>query len=482
MQRRSLFFRTTLATALLLSTASPVIAGGVRIVEPTGTQNFASIQAAVNAAPDGAVLLVGSGTYSGFSLSGKSLSIFGAPGGTISVQGTVNVSADAGQTVVISGLNVQPPNESGSTALIATGSGFLRFQDCTFHGADYVDWILCEISGPGSAGPTGAVVSDCSRIAFSSCTLFGGHGQNNEDEPEYCDFTRWGGGRGGTGLEATASKVVLYDCQVYGNGGGESLGYGGSGGVGAELNGTSLFASASQIYGASGGMNWGGSPCSGPGAPGCHVVNGSSIAAVGCSFDGGCGGGFPPSCSTTCVEAPPVAGGAATVLPGPARIATITPRVRGDARTWAIAFHNAADDRVYLPIATRPDFVPTARGAWLEPFRDLESTRFLGTSNASGNLSTSAPTPDLVPGPLDPICELRYAQIASRAPSSNLLPGREHAYPWYDALGSAGVLLLIDRDSLPDCNGNGVNDFVEVVEGTTPDANRNLIPDGCPGG
>jgi len=171
-----------------------------------------------------------------------------------------------------------------------------------------------------------------------------------------------------------------------------------------------------------------------------------------------------------------------TVLPGPARIATIGERVASDLSSWTVLFRNAVGDRVHFLTATRPDFAPTARGAWLEPFRDLESTVDLGVSNGGGNLLATVPTPDLLPGPSDPICELRYAQVATQSPASGLLPDRGRAHTWYDAVGSATVLLVIDRSSLPDCNGNGVNDFVEVVEGTAADANHNLIPDGCPGG
>ena len=49
-------------------------------------------------------------------------------------------------------------------------------------------------------------------------------------------------------------------------------------------------------------------------------------------------------------------------------------------------------------------------------------------------------------------------------------------------LGSPAQYFVLDRASGPDCNANGVNDYLDVLEGLAADANHNLIPDGCPGG
>ena len=32
----------------------------------------------------------------------------------------------------------------------------------------------------------------------------------------------------------------------------------------------------------------------------------------------------------------------------------------------------------------------------------------------------------------------------------------------------------------PDCNGNGLSDYVDIVLGTSPDADGNSVPDECP--
>jgi hypothetical protein len=85
----------------------------------------------------------------------------------------------------------------------------------------------------------------------------------------------------------------------------------------------------------------------------------------------------------------------------------------------------------------------------------------LGQANASGTLNASVPTPDLPAGSLH---ERRFSQVAVR--------GSGLVY-----LGSGAVLYLLDRQSGPDCNGNGVSDLVDVLEGASADANHNLIPD-----
>ena len=40
--------------------------------------------------------------------------------------------------------------------------------------------------------------------------------------------------------------------------------------------------------------------------------------------------------------------------------------------------------------------------------------------------------------------------------------------------------LAIDPTSGPDCNGNGINDYVDLLAGFSSDADGDLIPDECP--
>jgi pectin methylesterase-like acyl-CoA thioesterase len=62
--------------ALALSAAA---LADVHVVDASGGGDFTTLQAAVNAAADGDTLLVRSGSYDGFLLTGKGLSIVAEP-------------------------------------------------------------------------------------------------------------------------------------------------------------------------------------------------------------------------------------------------------------------------------------------------------------------------------------------------------------------------------------------------------------------
>jgi len=47
-------------------------------------------------------------------------------------------------------------------------------------------------------------------------------------------------------------------------------------------------------------------------------------------------------------------------------------------------------------------------------------------------------------------------------------------------LGNPMHTLSLNWNSLPDCNGNGIQDYAEVIAGVTPDLDHDLIPDDCP--
>src|SRR5688572_1658513 len=74
-QRRDARALRRVLIGLAFVPALPAIAtaGHVRIVDASGSAPFTSIQAAIDAAVDGDVLLVGAGTYPGFTVDGKGL-------------------------------------------------------------------------------------------------------------------------------------------------------------------------------------------------------------------------------------------------------------------------------------------------------------------------------------------------------------------------------------------------------------------------
>jgi hypothetical protein len=438
-------------------------AGGVRIVEPTGTQNFATIQAAVDAAPEGSVLLVGEGYYPGFQVNGKSLAILAVPGADVTVGNWLSVSAiQAGQAVVLGGLHVTAQPTSNALT-VSNSSGLVRFQDCQFRAFDW-GFDFCPASAfPGAAG---AIVTNCDRVLFSACTFQGGKAEDLDDDIAACTQP---GPPGGAGLVATGSagqSVVLYDCSLLGGAGGGVKALPGEGGPGASLSTVQVLASGTTFTGGPGGDNYLDIPgeCDADGGPGC-VLNGASLNEIGCTFQGGFGG-FGLGC--TWGNAPGVAGGSANSMIGPARRATILATVQSDASSWSVDYHGAAGDRPLLFTASSPQVSISLafHGAWALRRNTLLSTKNLGLVHPDGTIAGTAPASDLPAGSL---YQLRAAQIAVRATNGVYL-------------GSPKDLLLLDRDSGPDCNGNGVSDFLDVIEGTSADANHNLIPDSCPGG
>jgi len=451
------------AAFLLLSPCS--LAGGVRIVEPTGTQNFATIQAAVDAAPDGSVLLVGEGNYAGFQVNGKPLAIFAVPGVTVTVDWVSVTGIPAGQVLILGGLHVTAA--PAQPLAVSNSAGQVRCQDCEFRATD-LDYEFCPFTP--SPGAPGATVTNCDRVLFSACTFRGGKSEDQDDSLPNGMCTD-PGPPGGPGLQATGSAgqtIVFYDCSPQGGRGGGVKAFPGDGGSGASISTIRVLASGTSFHGGPGGTNYLDTfgECDGDGGPGCALASGSSLDEIGCMFQGGYGGFGENGC--TAAFAPGITGGSANSMTGPARKATILQTVQSDASAWSVAYQGTAGDRPLLFTASSPQVSISLafQGAWALRRNTLLSTKNLGLVHPDGSISGSAPVSDLPAGSL---FQLRAAQVAVRATTGVYL-------------GSPKDLLLLDRDSGPDCNGNGVNDFLDVIEGTSADANHNLIPDSCPGG
>ena len=116
--------------AFLASIAS---AQGVRVVTASGGLDFPEIQPAVDVAVDGDVLLVGEGSYSCFTVDGKSLSIVAVPGAEVQIGGYVCVqNLAANQAVLLSGIKVL--GKLGGCIEVEllkleSNQGFVRVQD-----------------------------------------------------------------------------------------------------------------------------------------------------------------------------------------------------------------------------------------------------------------------------------------------------------------------------------------------------------------
>lgn len=461
---RSLF----LAVAAL-APAAP--ANGVRIVDTTLTQGFGSIGSAVAASPDGGTILVASGTYSGFTITNKSVSIYAMPGADVQVLTSVSVVAlHESKTVVIHGLNVATQDFGGLQnpwALRVIGcSGPVRIENCTFEATNHPG---CSCPFPEIGRPAVTVASS-DRVAFQGCTLRGGLGQGQGPGSTAA------ASRGGHGLTVLESSVVLYDCRVIGGEGGPAEYTPGAGGFGIELRPSffesEMLASNTLVRGGVGGLNYLASPSAlgGPGGTALTFVGGCCLGTfydLACTFvpgSGGAGEGSagPPGATIT--------GGSPIALDGPARRTLVTPAIQPDRSMWTVEHQGQPGEvpRLLVSYSAVHEIAPTlvVQGALLVPRAPLAGVFGLGVADANGALTASVLTEDLPAGL--PVQKYHTQSVV-----------RYGGKVW---LGSQASLVLLDRESGPDCNANGVSDFVEMLLGTVADANHNLIPDGCPGG
>jgi hypothetical protein len=113
-----------LASAILVMTADRAVAE----VHVVGT-NFPDIQSAVDAAQDGDAILVPGGTFAGFTIQGKELTVVGIAGTQIQTQVVVRDIAYP-RRVVLAGLTVDRPTPPMLNPL--TGIA-LRITDSTGH-------------------------------------------------------------------------------------------------------------------------------------------------------------------------------------------------------------------------------------------------------------------------------------------------------------------------------------------------------------
>lgn len=447
------------AFVLLSSTAR---AGGVRILDAgLGYPSYATPQAAINAAPEGATLLVAAGTYPGFTIAEKSISLFAMPGASVIVQGPVVVSETSyWHTVVLSGLQVTLDAANDSVpALQVASQGTVRIENCTFHAYDRGFGFCFGGGGQILPGAPGATVSLSPRVVFRACSITGGKGDSVDESDDSC-VCGFGDGGAGLRVQGSWSRAALYDCTIAGGPGGGAEGCQGRGGAGLSLQAGAVFASACSIAGGAGGPTWYPPPaCGGHGGDGVALGSGTSFREVGTVSTGGLG-----SCGASGM---PYSGGNPVLLSGPAARATFPSPVQSELSPLSIAYQGGSLDDVLLVVGRRnPQTIDFgARGPWLVAGGLLPIFE-VGTANGSGALSIPITTPSLPAGSgsLRAILQVASSNFFGVTP------------------GSSQTLLVLDRQSGPDCDGDGLNDFIELIENPSLDANHNLVPDGCPGG
>lgn len=184
-------------TALLLQTSA--VASDVWTVSNVNPGvDFTQIQAAVNAAADGdVILIVGGDGYAAVTIDNKALTVVVDNGLTVYAYGMEVINLPANKQVTLAGLKAQ--------LLVRDCAGDVLVQD----------WR--SLAGWNSQLPGGEIVN-CANVTLVNSEFRGRYGGEGED--------------GGTALQVSGSDVALYSCELQGGWGGDAncLSFGGGDG------------------------------------------------------------------------------------------------------------------------------------------------------------------------------------------------------------------------------------------------------------
>lgn len=417
----------SLAVVLPFFVLAPGAGAGVRVVNGSGGAPYTTIQAAVDAAVDGDVILVravAAFSYAGFTITNKALSVVGDSPSGVQLRGPVTVqSLTASRTVVVAGFNISLP---ASAAVPVPGFrafgdvGEVRVQHCTISGAAGIE-VPDFGYGHGTPGGLGLLIENCSGgVAFEACTISGGAGGGI---PGHCiDY----GADGGDAAQAIGTRVVLFDCTLQGGIGGTGASCtgtppphgGGNGGSGmlslAGSHPSQLLASDTSFAGARGGD----SECFSCGASGCCDYPGSggnglsiSTGSLAWRLDSTFVGGFPGGTVFNLPHHPGQAG-QGVVNTGlltdfqVSKVAMTTPSIVRGGTQMTFAFTGDPGDEIYLLQAPRTSFIGRVswRGFLLArpsgPQLEMKPLAAFVTIPGSGQVSVSLPAPVLDPGVL----------------------------------------------------------------------------------
>ena len=444
--------------AITFVSALPARAGTVWVVQGRAAGRYGSIQSAIDAAGDGGVMIVGGGTYAPFVIDGRSVVLYASPGGDVRIAGSIDVrNVAANQAVFIAGLSstgVETVDGSSPGLRLANSAGHVRFQDCAFQGGAGTPDAPHDCSGLGR-GSAGASVDGSARVAFTRCTLVGG-ASGSEDLNTACIAFD-----GADGLLSNQSVVCLHQCVCTGGAGGSAGSSPGEGGRGASATGDGFFASGTSFTGGRGGDAWD-AVVGANGGDGLFVATDAGVHLLDCALAGGPGGnGFQRIGDP---GAPSSGPGILVQHPGVARWVE-GPRIASELSASTITFHGTAGDRMVEQGSSLLDFqfLPASTGFRfvLPPLADLTATVTIATGSS---VSTSLLLPDV-----------GAPSVGSVAHTQ----GRATDASGATFLGNPLDVLVLDRGAAPDCNLDGVLDYLDILEGTSQDCDGNLVPDEC---
>lgn len=285
---------------VLALSASAAAQGQVFVVDddPGPGVDFTDIQAAVDQAQDGDLVLVRDGGYGPVQIAGKAVSVVAHAQSPPVVSAPLRVSSlPAGKTVVVRGLEIQIPLLQNVTGLAIEGcQGVVAVEDVEVVANPF--WFGME---------TPAVhVTNCARVSLTRVKGTGARGVNGTIFQPGSEVP------GGPGLRADGSTVAAYECVFEGGEGPTGGGFNATsapGGPGVRLENQSfLFAHGSVLRGGKGGdanpfVN-GGCAQAQPGGDGVAGVGGVELLDT--QALGGPGGAASPGCSPQAPDGQPI--------------------------------------------------------------------------------------------------------------------------------------------------------------------------------
>ena len=365
-----------LATAPLAAAQDPVLVVDGALGPGA---DFAGIQEAVDAAQDGAVVLVRAGFYASFDVDGTGLVVAADLGADVVIDsGLLEITGvPAGSEVALQGLRIRA-GQAGSVRL-ADCAGAVWFQDCA----------LEPTPPPIFIGLNALEANDCSAVTVVACSL--------ESAPQVTPAFDTP-----PGLQASGTNLFLYDSTFVGgagvNAGADLFGAtapGEEGGPGARLSGGFAFASGCAFTGGKGGDAFDfGTPMQcepagdggaglrlAGGAPEVHLLDGTTTGGAGGAPGGPCpmGAAGPGVVQLT---------GTLTPIAGSARHLSATPVLR-EGELLTLDFEGGPGEPVIVGFGLEqgPLFLAPFAGAVL-PGGAL-SFLTVGTTAGDGKLSFS---------------------------------------------------------------------------------------------
>lgn len=228
--------RLCFAGALVLLATAPASAGIL------SAANFPSLQAAIDAAASGDVVLA-SGTWTdGFTIDGKGIAVLADHSQVVHVGPSTTgncrvINVPAGQTAVLRGFDIQAlggvtPQGDSVAAIdleVESCAGTVWIEECTFTTGgpslqirDCANVALVKVSAAAASG-TGAVI-ERSRVAAVESTFAGAAGSNGGQSGFGSMFPAIGGGAGLSAKDG--AQVSLEHCGAFGGAGGNGFGIG----------------------------------------------------------------------------------------------------------------------------------------------------------------------------------------------------------------------------------------------------------------